>query len=295
MKVTALGTALVLGVTKTVGKPDMQKANARSYGWFVLSVAAALISLLTLAAYFPFSVLARTVAWIGRFLPQGAAGSIRGEFAAVVALHKGTILSLGILAFLWAASSGFSAMMEAMDMAYDVGDDRSFWMTRFIAGVLIFLTGGLLLVAFGVTLAGPGFGESLASRVNVPTSLVLVWPYLRWSAAVGLALVAVGALYLLGPNVKPRLSLVLPGLMVGVGCWLGMAYLLEISIRYFVTLNRTLEIIGVIVAIMLWLYWAGFALLMGAQVTAELARVSNEAMVSQTHNESKIIKLNLAA
>jgi len=294
MKIGTLRTALVQSVGEIFRNPEIQKANARSYRYFVMSVSCALISLLTLATYSPASVLVRAWAWVGRFLPDGAVNSIRREFAAVVTPHKGTILSLGIAAFLWAASSAFSAIIEAMDIAYDVGDDRSFWKTRFLAVVLTFLTGGLLLVALGLILVGPGF-DILANRSRLSQVLVLIWPYIRWCVTVGLTLVAVGALYLVGPNVKQRFSAILPGLMVGVGFWLGLAYLLETCVRYFATFNQPFETIGVIVALMLWLYWAGLALLMGAQVTAELARLTSDGKVTEKHADSRIIKLNLAA
>jgi uncharacterized BrkB/YihY/UPF0761 family membrane protein len=80
----------------------------------------------------------------------------------------------------------------------------------------------------------------------------------------------------------------------GVGCWLGLSSLLEISVRYFATFNKTFEIIGVIVALLLWLYWAGLALLVGARVTAEVAKLSNDGKVAEKHEGSRIIKLNLA-
>jgi membrane protein len=294
LKAADLTTALVQGVAEIVRSPEMQKANARSYCYFVMSVCAALISLLTLAAYFPASVLFRTVAWTGHFFRDGAVGPVRRELPAVVALHKGRILSLGILGFFWAASSGFFAMIEALDMAYDVGDDRSFWKTRSLALASTFLTGGLLLVALGLTLVGPAFGGWIVNRLQLSQVLVLMWPYFRWSVAVGLTLVAVGALYLVGPNVKQRFSAIPPGLIVSVGCWLGLSSLLEISVRYFATFNKTFEIIGVIVALLLWLYWAGLALLVGARVTAEVAKLSNEGKVAEKHEGSGIIKLNLA-
>lgn len=294
MKAAHVRTALVQGVAEVVRNSDIQKAIARSYCYLVLSVGAAVILLLTLATYFPASVLFRPVAWAGRSFPSVAVGPVGTGLAAIIALHKGKILSLEILGFLGAASSGFSAMIDALDMAYDVGDDRSFWKTRFLALALTFLTGGLLLAAFGLTLVGPGFGSWLANRIQLPQVLVLIWPYFRWSAAVGLTLAAVGALYLIGPNVKQSFSAILPGLIVGVACWLGLSAGLEISVRYFATFNKTFEIIGVVVALMLWLYWSGLALLVGAQVTAELARLSSEGKVAEKRAGSRIIKLDLA-
>ena len=60
-------------------------------------------------------------------------GLVRRVLADVVSPNKGTFLSFGILGTLWAASGGFAAAIEALNIAYDVKDDRPFWKTRPLA------------------------------------------------------------------------------------------------------------------------------------------------------------------
>ena len=82
----------------------------------------------------------------------------------VLSSHRGTWLSFGMLGTIWMASSAFDSMIEALDIAYDVKDNRPFWKTRLLAIGLAAISGGLLLAAFAVMVVGPRFGEWLAAR-----------------------------------------------------------------------------------------------------------------------------------
>ncbi len=64
---------------------------------------------------------------------QDSMGLVRRVLADVITPNRGIFLSFGILGSLWAASGGFSAAIEALNLAYEVNDDRPFWKTRPLA------------------------------------------------------------------------------------------------------------------------------------------------------------------
>src|SRR5229473_6713842 len=136
-----------------------QMAAALSY-YFVLSLFPALIFLSAAGAYLPVpDLFNQALSLLARFLPADEMGLVWRVLADVVSPNKGTFLSLGILGTLWAASGAFAATIEALNIAYDVRDDRPFWKTRPLAVGLAFLTGTLLLVALSVMVVGPRFGS----------------------------------------------------------------------------------------------------------------------------------------
>src|SRR5437762_8694778 len=111
----------------------MQMAAALSY-YSVLSLFPALILLSAVVAYLPVpDLFNQTLAMMARFLPPDTMGLVRRVLADVISPNRGTFLSFGILGTLWAASGGFSAAIEALNVAYDVEDDRPFWKTRPLA------------------------------------------------------------------------------------------------------------------------------------------------------------------
>jgi membrane protein len=270
-------------------------AAALAY-YFVLSLFPALIFLSAVVAYLPVpDLFNQALALLARFLPADAMGLVQRVLADVISPNKATFLSLGILGTLWAASGGFAAMIEALNIAYDVRDDRPFWKTRPLAVGLAFLTGALLLIALSVMVVGPRFGQWLAGRVHLSGLFVLLWPFIHWTIAIGFTILAVEALYFLAPNVKQRLRATLPGAVVSVGCWITLSYLLGLYFRHFGNFNKTYGTLGAAVALMVWLYWTGFAMLVGAELNEELAKISKEGKLEEKHEPPSITKIDFAA
>src|SRR5438552_10406405 len=144
----------------------MQMAAALSY-YFVLSFFPALIFLSAVVAYLPLpDLFNQALGLMARFVPADSMGVVRRVVADVITPNRGAFLSFGILGTLWAASGGFSAAIEALNIAYDVEDDRPFWKTRPLAVGLALVTGILMLVALSVMIVGPRCGEWLAGRIH---------------------------------------------------------------------------------------------------------------------------------
>jgi len=108
----------------------MQMAAALSY-YFVLSLFPALIFLSAIIACLPLpDLFGQALGLLARFVPPDIMGLVRRVLADVITPNRGTFLSFGILGTLWAASGGFAAAIEALNVAYDVNEDRPFWKTR---------------------------------------------------------------------------------------------------------------------------------------------------------------------
>ena len=295
MRPAALTHALTRTYSDIQNNHTMQMAAALSY-YFVLSLFPALIFLSAVVAYLPVpDLFNQALPLIARFLPADTMGLVRRILADVVSPNKGTFLSFGILGALWAASGGFAATIEALNMAYEVKDDRPFWKTRPLAVGLAFITGALMLVALSVMIVGPRFGEWLAGKVHLSNLFVLLWPFIHWTIAVLFTVLAVEVLYFIAPNVKQRFMATLPGAVLAVSCWMGLSYLLGVYFRHFANFNKTYGTLGAAVALMIWLYWTGFAMLAGAELNAELAKMSREGRLQEKHEPPAITKIDLAA
>lgn len=287
--------ALVRTYADVTRNHTMQMAAALSY-YFVLSLFPALIFLSAIVAYLPVpNLFDQALSVMSHFLPSDSMGLVRRVLADVITPNKGAFLSFGILGTLWAASGGFSAAIEALNIAYEVHDDRPFWKTRPLAVELACITGALMLIALSVMIVGPRFGEWLAGRVHLSSLFVFLWPYIHWSIAVGFTILAVEAIYYLAPNVKQRFVATLPGATLAVGCWIALSYLLGMYFRHFANFNKTYGTLGAAIALMTWLYWTGFAMLLGAELNAELAKISREGKLKEKHEPEPITRIDFAA
>ena len=272
-----------------------QMAAALSY-YFVLSLFPTLILLSAVVAFLPLpNLFNQALDMMARFLPPDSMGLVRRVLSDVITPNRGTFLSLGILGTLWAASGGFAAIIEALNIAYSVQDDRPFWKTRPLAVGLALVTGALMLVALSLMMVGPRFGEWLTARVHLSYLFVLLWPYIHWSIAIGFTILAVEALYFLAPNVKQRFRATLPGAILAVGCWIALSYLLGLYFRHFAHFNKTYGTLGAAIALMTWLYWTSFGMLVGAELNFELAKISSEGRIEEKHEPPPITKIDFAA
>jgi len=113
--------------------------------------------------------------------------------------------------------------------------------------------------------------------------------------AVFFTVLAVEILYFLGPNVKQRFLATLPGAVVAVGCWIGLSYLLGVYFRHFAHFNKTYGTLGAAIALMTWLYWTGFGMLVGAELNSELAKISDKGPVEEQHLPPSITRIDFAA
>src|SRR5262249_42617145 len=231
--------ALVRTYGDVVRNHTLQMAAALAY-YFVLSLFPARIFLSAVVAYLPVpDLFDQALNLMGQFLPPDSMGLVRRVLADVITPNRGAFLSFGILGTLWAASGGFSAAIEALNIAYDVEDDRPFWKTRPLAVGLALLIGTLMLVALSVMTVRPRFGEWLAGLVHLSFLFVVLWPYIHWTIAIGFTILAVEALYFLAPNVKQRFLATLPGAVLAVACWIALSYLLGLYFRHFANFNKT--------------------------------------------------------
>ena len=239
--------------------------------YFVMALFPALILFAAIVAYLPIpNLFNQALDLMAHFVPADSMGLVRKIVADVIAPGKGAFLSFGIAGTLWATSGGFSAMMDALNACYDVPETRPFWKTRPIALALAFIIGILFLSALAVMILGPHFGDQLVNHRHLGPAFAATWPILRWVVAIVFAVLGIELLYFLGPNVKQRFGCTLPGAILGLVCWVLLSHLLGIYIRSFANFNKTYGALGAAVALMVWLYWSGFAILLGAELNAEL-------------------------
>jgi membrane protein len=251
-------------------------AAALSY-YFVMAFFPALIALAAIVAYLPVPNLFDTiVGTLARVVPAESMGLIRRIVADVISPNRGALLSFGVLGILWTCSSGFSAMIEALNVAYDVPETRPIWKTRLLAVELIFAVGTLVTLAFTFMIVGPRFGEFLANQLGVAQVFALIWPVLRYVLAITFIVLAVEGLYYMAPNLKQTLANTWPGAILAVVGWILLSDGLSFYFHRVAHLNKTYGVLGGGIALLIWLYWSGFLILLGAELNSEIIQMRGD-------------------
>src|SRR5271169_702760 len=214
---------------------DMEKSHTMAFAaalsyYFVVALFPFLIFLSAVVAYLPLpDFFSQVMGLIARVVPAASMVPLRNLMKGTILSKRSHLLTFGILFTLWSASSGFTALIEALNTAYDVRETRRYWKTRSLAIGLTFSVGFLLVIALGLLLVGPSLGAWLSKTFGMGT----LWPYIRWSVAIGCTVLAVELLYFVAPNVKHRFVSTLPGALIAVGGWIGLSYLLGVYFQEF--------------------------------------------------------------
>jgi membrane protein len=203
---------------------------------------------------------------IALLVPASSMGPLKTLIRDTILSTHSRVLTFGILLTLWSASSGFTALIDALNAAYQVSETRRYWKTRCLAVGLTFSVGCLLVIALALLLVGPILSAKLTEAFGMRT----LWASVRWAVAIACTVVAVELLYFVAPNTKQRFRSTLPGALIAVGGWIGLSDLLGFYFRYFSIYSRGYGSLGVALAFSIWLYWTGFLVLIGAQLNAEL-------------------------
>ena len=273
----------------------LQVSAALSY-YFILAVFPGLIFLSAVMGSIPLpDLFGHVLVLMARLLPPATMKVVVSVLTDVLTTSRRTWVSVGMLGMIWVTSAAFDATIEALDIAYEVHEGRSFWKRRLLAIALGAIDGGLLMAALAVMIVGPRFGEWLAARVHLSYGFVMLWPVIHWAIALSSTVIAVEVLYYLGPNVKQRFLATLPGAILTVTFRIGFSYLIGIYFRHFANYNRTYGTLGGFVAFMTWFYWISFPLLLGAELNAELAKESKKGQLSTKEQTTDWQELDRAA
>ena len=205
-------------------------------------------------------------------VPPEAMTFVKTLLQSILTAHPARIFSIGILSYVWAAAGSFSALIEALNIAYDVdvAQARSWWRDKLQALLLTFLCGGLGVVTLLLMIAGPHFIHFLSYFLPVPALFAAVWPPVRITVLFMLFVTNIMLLFYLGPNKKLTFRSALPGAALAVAFWVIGSLGLGFYIGHFSNYNATYGSLGAIIVLMLWLYLISVSILVGAELNAEL-------------------------
>lgn len=250
--------------------------------YFLLSLFPLLILLATLLGYLPIPNLFNGILeFAARFVPRDAMGLVQKILQSILTPSRGGLLSFGIIGTLWTASSGFSAMIDALDIAYDARTSRAMVKQRLLAVGLMFITGGLMVLAMVFTLMGNRAGHFFAKILHLSYAFELSWPFLRWGIIGACIVLSLELLYFYGPNVKQRFKHSVPGALVATVLWILISAAVNVYVSHFANYNKTYGAIGAVIALMFWLYVSSIAILIGAELNSELLKVEGKKLQGQ--------------
>ena len=213
--------------------------------------------------------------YIGRVMPVSAYEIVRTTVDEITAGSSGRKLSIGLLATLWTASAGMNAVIEGLNVTYQVKERRPWWQRRIVAINLTILLATMSGVALALVLGGARLGSFLAERYGLGEAFAKPWLALHLTFPPLFMILVFAIIYRYAPNIRSQgWQALMPGTFVGVAVWLIATAVFRLYLSYFGAYGKTYGSLGAVIILMLWLYLSGAAILIGGVVNSEIRKAA---------------------
>jgi membrane protein len=191
--------------------------------------------------------------------------------------HPSTGLVMVIVGFvlaLWSTTGAMTTYMTALNLAYERKDGRSFVKKRLVAIELVAVIGFAFLLVAMLLIFGPSLEQLVAAHAGPASGAIgWIWWVATWPILVVGLLSAFATLLYLGPDVAhPRWRFITPGSLFATFVWLAVSGAFAFYTSSFGSYNKTWGSLAAVIIMLTWLWLAGIALLLGAEINAEAER-----------------------
>lgn len=210
----------------------------------------------------------------GQFVPESSLSQIRPVVESMVQTQAaGFALVTGLLVALWSASNYVNAFSRAMNRVYEVDEGRPIWKLR---PVMLLLTLVILLlvslVLVGLVVSGP-VAQTVGDLLGLGGTAVTIWNIVKWPVILLVVVLIVALLYHVTPNIQqPKFRWVSLGALVAILVWALASAAFGFYVANFSNYNKTYGSLAGVIIFLLWLWITNNALLLGAEIDAEMER-----------------------
>jgi membrane protein len=248
-------------------------AAALTY-YSVLSIFPALLVVISLVDLAGAGTIQTLLANLGQVVP----GSVNQILATAIENLQQTRGSAGVLALvslaaaLWLASRYVAAFMRASNAIYDVPEGRPVWKTLPIRIGVTVVVMVLLAVSAVAVVATGGLAARLGRLLGLGSTAVRVWDIAKWPVLLLIVGFMFGLLYWASPNARQPFRWVTPGGILAVVVWVLASAGFAVYVANFGSYNKTYGSLASVIIFLVWLWLSNTAILLGAELNAELER-----------------------
>ncbi|WP_156291716.1 YihY/virulence factor BrkB family protein [Oceanobacillus salinisoli] len=268
---------------KTIGKQLFKRIDdvdvfglaAQLAYFFLLSLFPFLLFLLNLIGYLPIDQES-IMEIISYYAPPEIMTLINTNLDRLLHQNNGGLLSIGIIGTLWAASNAINAIMKAFNRAYDIDENRSFIVTRFIAIVLTIAMILVIVVSLLLPVFGQIIGEYVFSILGLSDGFLNIWDTLRWVVSSVVFFIVLLFLYKLAPNKHIYFREAIWGTIIGTVGWQIVSYGFSYYVSTFANYSVKYGSLGTIIILMIWFYLLGAIIIFGGVVNSVISKYKKE-------------------
>ncbi len=260
---------------KEITADDLLDLAAQQAYYFFFALFPALLTFISIASFFPIHDLTgQIVAMLGRFAPPEALSIITDQISKISESGHGGILTFAFLLTIWSSSGAMVSIITTLNAAYDITEERPIWKVRLIAIGLTIGVAFFTLISMALVLVGPTVAEHLANTMHLGPAFKWTWWVLQWPVVFALVSIAIGLIYYFAPDAEQDWIWITPGSVLATALWVIVSLAFKLYIAYFGSYNETYGTLGGFIVLLTWFYLSGLAILIGAELNAEIEHAS---------------------
>ncbi|MEK7855580.1 MAG: YihY/virulence factor BrkB family protein [Acidobacteriota bacterium] len=209
--------------------------------------------------------------YLFQIMPGSAYDLVHRTLDEIIENSSGGKLTIGIFITLWSASAGVDTLRNSLNAVYELRESRSWWNTKLQSLVLTFLFIILLAIALITVSTGWRLFEIALSKSGFVTESSLLLAGIQWVSLLAVLLFASEVIYNWLPcHKKFRWFWITPGSVVAILLWVIFSVGFRVYLQYFNTYNKAYGSLGAVIILMLWMFLAGTAILIGGSINSVL-------------------------
>jgi membrane protein len=204
----------------------------------------------------------------GGLLPEEVGSFLAGQMQAIATASR-FHLGGALLVALWSARTGASTLVSVLNIACRERERR-----RFLHYQLTVLAITAVLCLFGLAaLALIAVHPLVTKALPLSPAAGMALSLGRWPALALLMVLVLATIYRLGPSrARPKWRWVSLGAVTATTLWLAGSLGFSAYVTRFASYEETFGVLGTVMVLMTWFYLTAFAVLLGAELNAEVER-----------------------
>ena len=267
-------TQLVKRTAAEIGKDDVLGLAAQLAYYFLLALVPAIVCVLAFTSFLPPDILQNFIVSLSGFAPPDVVQILRDQLLSLSEGEHSGILTFGLLFALWSSSAAMVSIISALNSAYDIEEARPWWKVRLTAILLTLGVAVFIVLALTLVMVGPSFIDQLASMVGLGPAFAFTWNLLRWPVALALVALCIGLVFYFAPDAEQDWEWITPGAVLATVLWLVASLGFKFYLGNFADYNESYGSLGGVIVLMLWFYISALAMLIGAEMNAEIEHAS---------------------
>lgn len=179
-----------------------------------------------------------------------------------------TILSVSAVVAVWSAARGIMALINGLNVVYEVEENRNYFLVRLRAMVYVVLFLVVVIMMLVLLVFGRGIQNILEQKITQLGNFSSLIMLIRTGVSLLIMVIFFCALYKVLPAHRMKFKKQLPGAVFSSLGWFLFSYGFSFYVNNISRINYTYGSLSTLVILMLWLYFIMYILFWGAELNA---------------------------